>query len=100
MVTKSIARPSYGEDIVVPRPPSLWEFCPEAAQDYSLVTGLHQFYKVREQYVSIPLTEATDIIGDLEVEGDSVEDEKHRVSCVDVRAGGLFRAKRTGVMCS
>lgn len=36
-------------------------------QFHSLLTGLHEFNEVREKYIPVPLTEAADIIGYLEV---------------------------------
>lgn len=36
-----------------------------------LLTGLHQLYEVREENISVSLTKAADIIGDLE--GGSME---------------------------
>lgn len=42
--------------------------CPHA-QGHSLLTGLHQLYEVGEENISVLLTKAMDVIGDLEGRG-------------------------------
>lgn len=51
----------HSHGVVLPRCPHIW--------DHSLLTGLHHLYEVGKENIPVPLTEATDVIGDLE-EGD------------------------------